>query len=131
MTVQCKQPKIPAEAPIFELALFIGDTFSIECKRNAKGWSAPPTTSPPAGVNYTALTNKDCKLPERDNTMSVKFIITEDLKNLNITCYDAWTDRYSDSLLVITETKCEYKLINIHSSILLHCNMAAMHQPGL
>ena len=102
----------------FILELWIGNTFSIGCKRNDKGLFAPPTGPPPAGVNLTALTKEDCNLPEKDNTMSVKFIITRGLENLTITCYDARADIYSDYFLVIRETKCEYTLINIQSIFL-------------
>ena len=70
-----------------------------------------PTGLPPAGVNYTALKDEDCNLPEKDNTMSVKFIITKELKNLTIKCYDFIADKYSDSSLIIRETKCEYTLV--------------------
>ena len=80
----------------------------MECKRTSRGWEADPPGSPPAGVNFTALKNEDCNLPENDNTMSVKFIITEGLKNLNISCRDVWAESYSDKFLVIRETKCEY-----------------------
>ena len=106
LTVRCKQSKIPEG--FFILELFIGDTFSMECKRTSRGWEADPPGSPPAGVNFTALKNEDCNLPENNNTMSVKFIITEGLKNLNISCRDVWAERYSDKFLVIRETKCEY-----------------------
>ena len=107
LTVRCKQSKIQ-EVPLFILELYIGDAFSIRCERGQKGWKTYTTASPPADEKYTALTKDDCILPEKDNTMSVKFIITEGLKNLNITCYDAEAKRYSDLSLVITETKCEY-----------------------
>ena len=66
-------------------------------------------------MNYTDLSDKDCNLPEKDNTMSVKFIIIEVLKNLNITCYDAEAKRYSDFSLAIRETQCKYPVINIQS----------------
>ena len=118
--MRCKLSEIIEGYSAITLALKIGDKFDLRCQREPAGWYAPPTASAPAGVNYTALTKDDCNLPEKDNTMSVKFIITEELKNLNITCRDVWADRYSDSSLVITETKCEYTLINIHSYILLH-----------
>ena len=104
MTVRCKQSKLSQ----YILQLKIGNTFSLRCERDSEESFAYQIRSPPAGVNYTALTDEDCNLLEKDNTMSVKFIITEGLKNLNITCYDAEAKRYSDFSLVITETKCEY-----------------------
>ena len=96
------------ESHHFRLELWIGNTFSIGCKRNDKGLFAYLIRSPPAGVNYTVLTDEDCNLPVKDNTMTVEFIITEGLKNLNITCYDDVAARYSHSSLFIRETKCEY-----------------------
>ena len=97
------------------MELLIGNAFRLRCERYDGGWFAYPIRSPPAGVHYTALTDEDCNLLEKDNTMSVKFIITEGLKNLNITCYDAEAKRYSDFSLVIRETQCEYTVINIQS----------------
>ena len=99
------------ESHHIDLELLIGGNFSVRCEQNSRGLFADPRGSQPAGVNYTALTKKDCNLPERDNTMSVEFIITEELKNLNITCYDGKAERYSNSSLVIRDTKCEYTLI--------------------
>ena len=83
-------------------------------------WYGQYGNYPPFGVNYTDLSDKDCNLPEKDNTMSVEFIITEELKDLTIRCYDPQAEKYSDSSLVIKETKCEYTLINIQSYVLLH-----------
>ena len=131
LTVRCKLSEIIEGHGLFILALKIGDTFDLRCQREPSGWYAPPTASPPAGLNYTTLTKDDCNLPQKDNTMSVKFIITEGLKNLTIKCHDLYAARYSESFLIITETKREYTLICIQSYILLHWNMAAMHQPGL
>ena len=92
----------------FRVELLIGDNFSIRCERNSRGLLEDPQNPPRAGVNYTAVSREDCNIPEKDNTMSVEFIITEGLKNLNITCYDDVAARYSDSSLFIRETKCEY-----------------------
>ena len=108
------------ESHHFRLELMIGDNFGIRCERDPRGLFTEPRGSQPAGVNYTALTKKDCNLPERDTTMSVEFIITEGMKNLNITCYDAEAYRYSNSSLVIRETKCEYILIITQPYIPLH-----------
>ena len=105
---------------LFILALKIGDRFNLRCERESATWEANPKGNPPAGVNYTTLTYRDCNLPEKDNTISVEFIITEGLKNLNITCYDVLAQRYSESSLIIRETKREYTLICIQSYILLH-----------
>ena len=96
------------ESHRFRLELSIGDNFGIQCERNPRGLFTDPRGSPPAGVNYTAVTREDCNLPENDNTLSVEFIITKGLKNLTITCYDYVAERYSNSSLFIGET-CEYK----------------------
>ena len=117
LTVRCKLSGLPDD-PFIMLQLLIGDTFNIECLRNPGGWCASLSYPPLAGVNITALTKEDCELLEKDNTMSVKFIITEGLKNLNITCFEQPLElkaaRFSE-FLFIRETKREYTLIYIQS----------------
>ena len=105
--MRCEPSNIP-ETVSFTLSLRIGDEFQIQCQRGLGPWVLSQVKSPPAGVTFTALTDEDCNLPEKDNTMSVNFNITEGLKNLNITCLDFHTLRFSNSSLLIKETKCEY-----------------------
>ena len=118
--MRCKQSDIFERDGVIILALKFGDKFDLRCQRESTEWFSTQIRSAPAGVNYTSLTNDDCNLPQKDNTMSVKFIITEGLKNLTIKCHDLYAARYSESFLIITETKREYTLICIQSYILLH-----------
>ena len=135
LTVRCKHSEIPIqEGTHWELQLWIGGLFYIRCVRDSEGpWQSYSWNGHPGSVNYTALTNEACNLPEKDNTMSVTFIITEGLKNLSIVCFDPQTEEYSDSDLVIKETKCEFTLINIQSLFSctrLTCQPAARHPTG-
>ena len=112
LTVRCKALYIPEAPNFFMLHLRVGDTHNIDCDRETTKWYFDTFGRRPADVNYTDLTRKDCHLLEKNNTMSVEFIITEGLKNLNITCVlylkpEVLAARYSDSSLVIRETKCE------------------------
>ena len=104
--MRCEPSNIP-ETGVFILALRIEDEFEIRCEKAYGGWELGPMTSPPAGVTFTPLTKEDCNLPDKDNTLSVNFNITEGLENLNITCADHNTG-ISNSSLLIKETKCEY-----------------------
>ena len=112
LTVQCKVLHVPEAPNFFVLHLLVGDTHKLDCDREHTKWGWETFGRLPADVNYTELTRKDCCLLEKDKTMSVEFIITEGLKNLNITCVlyldpDTWAGKYSYSSLVIRETKCE------------------------
>ena len=104
--MRCEHSNIP-ESGTFTLALRIEDEFKIQCERSFGVWKLAPMNSPPAGVTFTPLTKEDCNLPEKDNTMTVNFNITEGLENLNITCYDIRAGELSNWFLLIKETKCE------------------------
>ena len=104
--MRCEPSNIP-ETGVFILALRIEDEFEIRCERVYGVWKLVQVKSPPAGVTFTPLTDEDCNLPEKDNSMSVNFNITEGLENLNITCAD-YNTGISNSSLLIKETKCEY-----------------------
>ena len=110
LTVRCEPSNIP-ETGSFTLVFRIGDEFRIQCQRGFDGWELVPVNSPPAGVTFTPLRKEDCNLPDKGNTLSVNFNITEGLENLNITCADYDTG-ISNSSLLIKETKCEYLRAN-------------------
>ena len=95
LTVRCEPSNIP-ETVSFTLALRIGDEFQIQCQRGFGPWVLSQVKSPPAGVTFTPLTDEDCNLPEKDNTMSVNFNITEGLENLNKTFAELHTQRFSN-----------------------------------
>ena len=111
LAVQCKASDIP-EGNSLWLGLLLGGSLSFTCQRNFNGWVST-TYEIPHGVVHRALTDDDCDLTNKDQTMSVNFNITEGLLNKNITCRDENTGIHADSFLVISAVKCEYKLTNI------------------
>ena len=107
LTVRCKHSQLQ-ESDTVILSLSHEGIFNIQCQRTYAKWQVLPFGSLPDGVVYKALTDDDCDLPNKEQTLSVHFNITAGLKNVNITCYDRETQSYANSSLVIKETKCEY-----------------------
>ena len=106
LEVHCKTSQYRESGSLI-LAVRLGGAFRIKCTQEFDGWSVNPKGELPNDVVYTALTDKDCDLPNNNHTMSLKLNITEGLINLNITCQDRTTGIYADFILVIKAVKCE------------------------
>ena len=112
LTVRCKHSQLQ-ESDTVIMSLSREVIFRMRCLRDFDKWEVAPSGSLPDGVVYKALTDDDCDLPNKEQTLSVHFNITAGLKNVNITCYDRETQSYANSSLVIKETKCEYAFLII------------------